>query len=175
MSTVFHRTMLERRENVSAASFDPAVWLADPDLTPVAGVSDEYWKIVGDSVVEMTPAEKAAKDAQLLAEAKAARLHAFEVAAIEYSAAHYDAPAQTMLVALVDESKRLAPPLTNREVYIQAALTWVKAVVGYYILKCQEVMAQPDVAAVWGVAFDLTTFDATDPNATIPAALTIPD
>jgi len=175
MSTVFHRTTLERRGNVSAASFDPGVWLADPDLTPVAGVPDEYWKIVGDSVVEMAPAEKAAQDAQLLADAKKARLYEFETKAIGYTAEHYDQSAQTMLLALVDEAKRLAPPLVNREAYIQPALNWVKTAVGYYIQKGQEVMAQGTIAAVQAVVYDLAQFDASDPGVTVPGALSIPD
>ena len=74
MATVFNRTTLERREGVPASSYDSSLWLIDPDLSAVAGVPDEYWKIVGDSIVEMTVAEKAAQDASFTLEARTVRV-----------------------------------------------------------------------------------------------------
>lgn len=37
-------------------------WIINPDLSTVAGVEQQYWKVDGDSVVEMTQAEKNAVD-----------------------------------------------------------------------------------------------------------------
>src|SRR3990170_4881139 len=53
-------------DGVTGTNFDPLVWLINPDLAPVAGVPNWYWKTVLDTVVEQTVAEKAATDAQIL-------------------------------------------------------------------------------------------------------------
>lgn len=175
MATVFNRATLERREGVPVSGYDPAEWLLDPDLAPVAGVSDDYWKIVGDSVVEMTAAEKTAKDAQILAVEKKNKLYEFEIAVDSYTQEHYDLPAQRMLLALLDESRRLAVPLLNREAYIQNALNWIKIVVGYYIQQGGAVMAQTTPAGVSAVALNLAQFDASDPHVSVPGATLTPN
>jgi len=61
-------SFVEVQYSVSAGSYDPLVWLINPDLTPVAGVPNWYWKTVADTVVEQTVAEKAATDAQIVLE-----------------------------------------------------------------------------------------------------------
>jgi hypothetical protein len=58
-------SFVEVRFNVSAGSYDPLVWLINPDLIPVAGVPNWYWKTVADTVVEQDAAEKAVTDAQI--------------------------------------------------------------------------------------------------------------
>lgn len=171
MATVFDRATLERREGVPAASYDPAGWLIDPDLSAVTGVPDDYWKIVGNAVVEMSVAEKTAKDAQILGIEKKSRLYEFEIAVDSYTHEHYDLPAQRMLIALLDESRRLAVPLLNREMYIQGALNWIKTVVGYYCQQGGTVMAQATSAGVAAVALNLAQFDASDPHVSVPGAL----
>lgn len=173
MSTVFNRVTLERRDGVPADSYAPAQWLVDPDLSGIVGVPDEYWKVVGDTVVEMAAAEKAAVDAQQLGVAKKEKLYEFEVAVDEYTAAHYDQAGQRMLLALLDETRRLPAPLVNREAYIQGALNWVKMVVGYYCQQGGAVMAQATIAGVQAVVLNLAQFDAADPHVHVPGALSI--
>ena len=70
MATVIHRTSVELRRSVNTPDYDPAEWIIDPDLSAVAGVDAIYWKISGDEVVEMSPAEKDAVDAAILQERK---------------------------------------------------------------------------------------------------------
>jgi hypothetical protein len=38
-------------------------WIINPDLSSVVGIAEKYWKISGDSVLEMTSEEKAIVDA----------------------------------------------------------------------------------------------------------------
>lgn len=59
-------SFLDVRYDVTGTSFDPLVWLINPDLVPVAGVPNWYWKTVLDTVVEQDAAEKAATDAQIV-------------------------------------------------------------------------------------------------------------
>lgn len=58
-------SFLNVRYNVSAGGYDVLVWLINPDLAPVAGVPNWYWKTVADTVVEQDAAEKAATDAAI--------------------------------------------------------------------------------------------------------------
>ena len=58
-------SFVEVQYGVSAAGYDPLVWLINPDLSGVVGVPNWYWKTVLDTVVEQTVAEKAVTDAQI--------------------------------------------------------------------------------------------------------------
>ena len=176
MSTAFNRTTLERRLDVPAPSFDPAEWLLDPDLTGVAGVPDEYWKTVGDTVVEMTAGEKTAKDAELLDVVRKTTLARLGVIVETYVAEHYDDGAQKSLLALLEDARNSTPALPNRAAYIQGSLDWVKSVLTYYVGKGGEIFAAPTFSDVEAVIWDFPAmFDGTDPGVTIPGALSIPD
>lgn len=63
MPTVVHRIDKHVRF-VSADDADlfSTDWILNPDLSAVEGVDPKYWKIVGDSITEMSPAEKAVAD-----------------------------------------------------------------------------------------------------------------
>ena len=65
MADVLNRWTKELRRSVNTPDFPPADWIENPDLSAVANVPWRYWKIVGDSVVEMTDAEKAIVDQPL--------------------------------------------------------------------------------------------------------------
>ena len=63
MARAIHRTIYNYLRSVHTPDFDPADWLINPDLSGVSGVPEKYWKVSGDSVVEMSQAEKDAVDA----------------------------------------------------------------------------------------------------------------
>lgn len=67
MSTAIHRTTYQYYTGVPSG-LPTATWLLDPDLSSVSSVPQIYWKVDGDSVVEMTASEKALKDQLLAAE-----------------------------------------------------------------------------------------------------------
>jgi hypothetical protein len=62
MASAIHRTTLEYLPSAHTPNLDPAVWIINPDVSLLSSVSKKYWKINGDSVEEMSPAEKSAVD-----------------------------------------------------------------------------------------------------------------
>lgn len=77
MPNALNRTTL-RFKTSADPNYHPVVeWIIDPDMSNVEGVPKQYWKIVGDDVLEMSQAEKDAKDITLEAE---------RVARLEYNA-----------------------------------------------------------------------------------------
>jgi hypothetical protein len=59
MSNVINRTTKQYLQSVNTPDYPETDWISDPDLTAVEGVAQKYWKIEGDAVVAMTPAEQA--------------------------------------------------------------------------------------------------------------------
>lgn len=59
MAAVLHRTTLEYLASVNTPDYDPADWLVNPVLPDCPR---QYWKVDGDSVVEMDAGEKAVVD-----------------------------------------------------------------------------------------------------------------
>jgi len=76
MADVIHRTTLQQRFSVNTPSFPTVDWIINPDLDALSGVEKKYWKVVGDTVVEMTQGEKDALDAAALAAAKTVKIDA---------------------------------------------------------------------------------------------------
>lgn len=52
--------------SVHTPDYDVETWLRNPDLSGLDGVAQRYWKVVDDTVVEMTQGEKDAVDAAAL-------------------------------------------------------------------------------------------------------------
>jgi hypothetical protein len=70
VASVLNRTTKEFRPRANTPDFPSAQWIINPDLSAVAGFPAKYWKITGDVVSLMTPAERDAQDdADLVAEA----------------------------------------------------------------------------------------------------------
>lgn len=72
MADVLNRTTKQLLRSVNSPDYDPADWIINPDLSGVSGVPVVYWKIDGDTVSEMSQAEKDAVDAANLPAYKAA-------------------------------------------------------------------------------------------------------
>lgn len=73
MARVIKRTpdslgIYEYRISVHTPDYPSGTWLIDPNLTGVSGVDQKYWKVSGDSVVEMSQGEKDAVDAAIAAQ-----------------------------------------------------------------------------------------------------------
>lgn len=65
-NTAIHRATYEYYSGVSA-TLPTGLWLLNPDLSAVDGVPRIYWKVEGNSVLEMTQTEKNIKDLHLAA------------------------------------------------------------------------------------------------------------
>lgn len=62
MATVLNKETKQLILSANTPDYDPSEWLINPDLSSVDSVPKKYWKIVGDQVVEMSPAEKSEVD-----------------------------------------------------------------------------------------------------------------
>jgi len=65
MSDVVNKLTGQYLTSVNTPDYDPVDWLINPDLSAVAGVPQQYWKVENDAVVEMDQAEKDAVDAAM--------------------------------------------------------------------------------------------------------------
>lgn len=65
MANVLNRTSKAYLTSVNTPDYSEVDWIINPDLSSVISVPQKYWKIDGDSVLEMTTEEKAAIDANL--------------------------------------------------------------------------------------------------------------
>ena len=62
MSNVLNRTTKQYLISVSTPDYPDVDWIINPDLSSVEGIAQKYWKISGDSVLEMTSEEKVVVD-----------------------------------------------------------------------------------------------------------------
>jgi hypothetical protein len=67
MASVLNRTTKKYLPSANTPDYDPTDWIIDPDLSAVSGVPNKYWKLVGDTVSEMSTQEKADMDAYIAA------------------------------------------------------------------------------------------------------------
>jgi hypothetical protein len=58
MASFIHRATYEYVTSVHSPDYPIEDWLKNPDLSGVVGVEQKFWKVVGDTVVEMSQAEK---------------------------------------------------------------------------------------------------------------------
>lgn len=58
MSDVVNRTTGQYLKSVNTPDYPEADWIINPDLSALGRVPQIYWKVSGDSVIEMTQAEK---------------------------------------------------------------------------------------------------------------------
>jgi len=65
MADVLNRLTKQLLLSVNTPEYPAMEWIINPDLSAVSSVPWRYWKIVGDSVVEMTAEEKAIVDQPL--------------------------------------------------------------------------------------------------------------
>jgi len=70
MATVIHRETKQILYSVNTPDYTEEIWVINPDFSNVDGVPQKYWKISGDSIVEMTQEEKSVVDAAELVEYK---------------------------------------------------------------------------------------------------------
>jgi len=89
MADVLNRTTLQYLRSVNTPDYPTVDWVINPDLTPVVGVPQKYWKLTGDILSEMTQPEKDAVDAAeaaavLLTKADAQQTEELSTTSAEY-------------------------------------------------------------------------------------------
>lgn len=58
MANVLHRTTLRYLTSVNTPDYPTGTWVINPDMSPVAGVPQKYWKLTGDVLSVMDQAEQ---------------------------------------------------------------------------------------------------------------------
>ncbi|REJ89978.1 MAG: hypothetical protein DWQ35_17320 [Planctomycetota bacterium] len=172
MSTVLHRQTLEVRHSVNTPSYSSTEWLINPDLTGMAEVPREYWKVEGDAVVEMSPGEKAAIDAERLELARSAKKKAVEDEFERAIGARYLTNQRQALIAI--QTAAVAAGQRQRAAYVQQLQVWVEDGLRGRLHTAQDAVdAASDLAAVMAVELDLDEWLDADPQVTVRAALAI--
>jgi len=175
MAVVLHRTTKEKIDGVHTPDYPVADWIINPDLSAVAGVPVEYWKIVGDVVSEMGAAEKAAVDASLLPGEMTAKITQFAIQAGQLIESRYNTITRDGFAALLIAANNVIPPKLNRAAYIQAVINWGFAIQNAYETKKAEVLAMTTRIQVANAVWDTTALAAADPLHTFSGTLAIPD
>jgi hypothetical protein len=62
MGRAIHRATKAFHPDIDTAGLSAVEYIIDPDLSGVSGVPHVYWKLVGDSVVQMSRPERDAAD-----------------------------------------------------------------------------------------------------------------
>jgi len=65
MADVINRTTLQYLQSINTPDYPDIDWIVNPDLSGLIGIPQKYWKIVGDTVVQMDTTEQAAVDASI--------------------------------------------------------------------------------------------------------------
>lgn len=62
MAIVLNRATFQFKQSVNTPDYPIEDWVINPDLSGVIGILNQYWKLSGDIVSEMSQAEKDAVD-----------------------------------------------------------------------------------------------------------------
>ena len=101
MATALHRTTKQYLASVNTPDYPIETWIINPDLSAVAGVVVEYWKITGDVVTEMSSAEK---DAAELPSVKNAKCAAIDTRTAELIDQGFSYSSKTFSLSLASQS-----------------------------------------------------------------------
>lgn len=173
MATVLNRTTKQLLASVNTPDFPTVDWIINPDLSAVAGVPVEYWKIVGDVVSEMNQSEKDAVDAVLIVGEKQAKINEFSYTASRIVEDRYYASQMSVLSSMLAESYKNLQD--NRAAYIKQFVDWGNSIANSLNAKITEINAKTTREAVANVVWDTTAIIAADPKITIVGAEAIPN
>jgi hypothetical protein len=96
------------------------------------------------------------------------------IRAEDYISEHYSKGQQIMLTSLLAECG-VVGNLPNRAAYIQSGLNWCKTVLNYTYTTVADVYAAASTTEALALDWNLSTFDASDPETTIAGALALND
>jgi len=158
MSTVINRTTLVIIDSVNTPDYPVEYWIINPDLSALTGVPKKYWKVVGDTVIEMDQSEKDDVDAALLPTAKIAKKISLQNDAdTMIISLGYSNEIQLSFQSMYSDSNRIRP---NRLGYLQSYIEWINQINNEIKTKQDSVDIQTtlDVRVVGGaITFDNST------------------
>jgi len=167
------RTTKEYRQNVELDNFPAQAWIHNPDLSAVQSLRSRYWKVVGDTVVAMSQAEKEARDAAEIAVYRAN--HKARIALDMDSLVQSRYPGALVSLITNIEVGASEAGKTNRQAYCAQLRTWLETVMGHAQTKKTAVDSLPTVELVEDTLLDTATLVTADPALTVDGALAIND
>lgn len=121
MASVLHRTTKQYIASAHTPNHDPADWIINPDMSGVAGVPSQYWKITGDTVSEMSAAEK---DAACLSDVKAAKCAAIDARTSELIAQGFTYDSKTFSLSIEAQAKMAGVQQVKDNVAVTYPIVW---------------------------------------------------
>lgn len=159
---VINRTTFQFINNVDGKSYDPKVWLVNPNLDSVSGVPKQYWQVVGDTVVEMDANQKAVADAGILQSSIDAAVASWTTAINQFVGAHYNLGQQQTLQTCWMEA--LSKGWKNRSDMVQQVWDWIQTALDYFYAQRTAMWDAKNLDELNAVKRDLSQFEGTDPK-----------
>jgi hypothetical protein len=173
MASVLHRTTKVFLDSANTPDYPESDWIINPDLSSVSSVAVKYWKIVGDSVQEMSQAEKDEVDAEDLPGLKALKMAKLDIDTRSYITSRYSLERQSSLQLLRGDAR--ADGKTNRFNYINQVVTWVNSVLYYHYTMAATIGACTTKAQVEQLTWNHAANSLPDPEVAIQVAMGISD
>lgn len=173
MSTVLKRSTLEIFESVNTPDYSEVDYLINPDLSALTYVPKYYWKLSGETVLEMSAEEKTAVDASRLAIVKATKQIQLDLATRGFINSKYPLERQSSLQLLRNDAR--ADNKINRFNYINQVVAWSNSVLEYHYIISDQIQASNSITAVNEIVFNHAENTLVDPNVTIRGTMAIND
>jgi hypothetical protein len=100
MANVLNKNNFTYIQSANTTQYLDGDWLINPDMSGVDGVPKQYWKIVGNSVVEMDQTEKDAVDAVNIPSIKEQKLSQIDARTAELIDSGFDFDGHTFSLSL---------------------------------------------------------------------------
>jgi hypothetical protein len=100
MANVLNKQNFTYLTSVNTTLYLDDEWIINPDMSGVEGVDKRYWKIVGNSVVEMSQEEKDAKDASILPSVKQQKMDQIDAKTAKLVSVGFDFDGHTFSLSL---------------------------------------------------------------------------
>lgn len=171
MANVLHKTTLQYKRSVNTPEYLDGSWLINPDTTIIATVPSKYWKVVGESLLEMTSGEKSTIDGLNLPTVKAAAKAVIARIIKQVIEENFPAEKQRTLFHLMQEAR--ADGLTNRAAYLLPLWTWMKQGIQYNHNKDDAIDSAVDASEVAAVTLNMSAINNSIPDVSIRGALAI--
>jgi hypothetical protein len=171
MASVLNKTTKEYRQSANTPDFPTSDWIINPDLSAIAGVPMEYWKVVGDSVVEMNQSEKDAVDAVIIDQEKADKITQYSVIATHIVESNFAPSVMTAFSILLSQAS--VAGLANRAAYIMQLINWGFVVQGTYEAKKAEINSKTTRNDVANVTWDTSGLLTAKPDVSLAGAMAI--
>lgn len=97
---VVNKTTLEVFVTKNLEGYNVSEWLHNPDSNVIKAVPSKYWKVDGDTIIEMTQEEKDTKDEQILQESKDAKISDLWNACYDYQNQFFNEPMWTKIMQM---------------------------------------------------------------------------